>query len=102
MSEFRLFEVPYSKTVAISGWMGRHSQIMERNYRCPHDFAKLEIPNKKNFNWELYTKYLYEELIVCPKCGHKIGDGYIRYLKEEIAKDKGRTVFDAIKEIQKC
>jgi hypothetical protein len=62
-------------------WFGQTYRARTSHYRCPFDFSKMEIP--KNTNWSTFKNQLEEELLVCPRCGHKLGEWYIKWLKDQ-------------------
>jgi DNA-directed RNA polymerase subunit RPC12/RpoP len=74
------------------GWYKNVYQARTIHYRCPRDFSKMVIP--KNMNWSTFKNQMEEELLQCPRCGHKLGYWYIQYLKGVIEKQR-QQIFDS-------
>jgi DNA-directed RNA polymerase subunit RPC12/RpoP len=85
-----------------AGWPWWYSQVygaVTKHYRCPNDFSKMEIPNEKDIPWEVRRRTMDETLLRCPKCGHKLGDWYIKLLKDQY--DKGRLDLRVIDDMER-
>ena len=54
-----------------------------RHYRCGRCLTRMEIP--KDTDYRLVWSKMPEELLQCPRCGHKLQDWFIRHLREQRA-----------------
>jgi hypothetical protein len=60
-----------------------------KHYRCPRDFLKMVVP--KDTPLAVRLSHLEQELLVCPHCGHKLGEWYIKMLKDDFQKRRSET-----------